>query len=232
MSKFLRVFAGSAAFAAVVLFSTSAHAGIIRGAWDPDWGPSYPNTRFDGFVEFFVPNACLPIGSSFIGNISDTDPCSAGGMSLINASATLYDKRGPGPGDDIALNTIVFAPPVQSPDPVLGVFVDWDGSNLLAAELRTDLIGPRSSGVAPSFAPANLFLKFSWGTGPGGETLDAGAYLSGCSFGEGDTCVEIDGLRSNRATVTYTAVPEPGSLFLLVSGIVAGWLVRRRAAAT
>lgn len=228
LRKIWRVFAGAATFAAVILFSASAQAGIIRGAWDPDFGVSYPQTGFRGFVKFSVPDACLPAGQQRIGYIADDiNSCSEGGMYLIEASATLYDNT-----NNEDLSTIVFAPPVQSPDPVRGVFVDWDGKNLLAAELQTDLIGAQPSGIDDSsVAPTFLYLRFSWGQdGPDGETLDPGAYLIGCSYGDGETCVPLDGQQSNRATVTYTT-PEPGSSLLLLSAIGAGWLVRRRAAA-
>jgi len=232
LRKIWRVLAGSATLAAAVLFSTSVQAGIIRGAWDSDFGGSYQGTGFRGSVEFFVPDACLPTGLATAGYIADSAPCSAGDMSLIEASATLYDNTG------TDLSTIVFAPPVQSPDPVLGVFVDWDGSRLLATELRSDLMGPQPSGVGPLLAPENLFLRFSWGgvdpdtgVGPGGETLDAGAYLIGCIVA-GETCVPSDELRSTPATVTYAMVPEPDSLLLFLGALGAGWLVRHRGVAS
>jgi hypothetical protein len=213
------------------LLGTAVHAGNIRGVWDPDLGGAFTGTGFRGQVSFFVPDACLPAGVPTIGFISDGAACSGGGMYLIGASVTFYDTNGtPTPNDDTDLGPpIVMAPPVQSPDPVLGVAVNWDGYSLLAAELRTDLIGPRASGLAP-LAPANFFLRFSWGVGPGDETLPAGAYVVPCNY-DGDTCYADTSAISNPGVVTYST-PEPGSLALLLSAFAAGWLARwRRAAA-
>lgn len=214
-----------------LVVGAAANAGNIRGNWDPDFGGAFTGTGFRGNVLFFVPDACLPTGIGVIGWVSDSATCSAGGMYLISASVTFYDNQGTATlVDDVDLGPpIVLAPPVQSPDPVLGVFLNWNGSQLLGAALWTDPIGPGASGISPLLAPEDFFLKFSWGAGPGGETLPTGAYIIPCNY-DGDTCYPQTEQISNVADVNYS-IPEPGSLALLLSAMGVGWLARRRMAA-
>ena len=230
MKNLQRTLVNVAIVLSTLMLASTALARNISGAWDPDFGGAYTGTGFRGDVQFFVPDACLPTGIGVLGWISDAAACSSGGMYLISASVTFYDNNETlTPVDDVDLGTIVMAPPVQSPDPVLGVYVNWDGSTLLDADLQTALIGPKPSALSPA-APADFFLRFSWGVGPGGETLPAGAYIVPCNY-DGDTCYAQSGAISNVADVTYR-VPEPGSLALLFSAMGVGWVARRRMAVT
>jgi hypothetical protein len=234
LSRLNRSLASWLAVVTFAVLSTAVDAAVIRAKWDPDFGGVFTGTGFRGTAKFFVPDACLPSGVSFTGFILDTDTCSDGGMYLIEANATLYDDEGTEFDftDDIDLVTIIYAPPDLDPDPIIGLWVDWDGSRLLDAALETALIGPQPSGIDPLLAPSNLYLQFSYQASLLNEEdpdyLPVGAYLIGCTFGDDEVCSVNPEQRSNPATVFYT--PEPGSLALLLAALGAGWLTRRRTA--
>jgi hypothetical protein len=222
----------------------AANAGNIRGSWDPQFNSYFTGVGFRGQITFFVPNDCLGSGTpGTTAYIGDGDSCSLDGMSLVDAEVVLYDTGDP----QIVLSTITFAPPVQAPDPILGILVEYaPESDAVPGAWRvigldTDPIGPKLSDPEPLLDlpetfPQWLYLQFASGSAssPNIEDLpDAGAYLlpttcSDCSpsysTAEGDP-----NARSNRGVVAF--VPEPGSLALLLSAMGVGWLARRRTAA-
>jgi hypothetical protein len=216
-----------------VVFGAAANAGNIRGSWDPSLGGTFSGTGFSGEIVFFVPDACLfPSGYAF--NTGSSCSIDNGGMQLISLELTLYDDNNP----STVFSTITFDPG-QSPSPIFGVQVDTGASPTFVVGLDTDPIGPKPSDPdlinAPNnFAPASVLLQFVSGEFPG---LPAGVYLydaAGCSLDtESDVwdCSEPTSFRSIGAPVTYSAVPEPGSLALLLSAAGVGWLARRRKAA-
>ena len=202
-----------------------AQAGNIGGSWDPQFNATYAGTGFSGNITFFVPDPCMIGTPSLTVFIYDTDTCSGGGMSLVSAQVNLYNW----PNTSSIINTITFAPPVQSPDPIFGVLVQYSATGIgKVIGLDTDPIGPRFSGVASTIAPSVLFLEFASGflDGPA-----AGAYLVGgnCTSFEPLTCTPSTAPadHSNAGAVTFTT-PEPASLALLLGGLGAGWLARRR----
>ena len=208
------------------ILAVLANAGNIRGNWDPDFGGSFTGTGFLGEVVFFVPDLCLTGAPSTTVRIFDADGCSSGGMSLVSANVSLYDF----PDTSLILSTIAFAPPVQSPDPVQAIVVEYSPLGVgKVIGLDTDLIGPEFSGVSPPTAPDVLYLQFSsgWGDNP-----PPGAYLlaATCSDGLSGCEEDINIDPSNPGEVTYTPAPEPGSLALLLGALGAGWVVRRRTA--
>jgi len=235
-SKTWRTLSGALAVAAVTFLSTSAQAGNIRGAWDPQFNGTFSGTGFLGEVVFFVPDTCLANGTpNSFAYFTDGSTCSAGGMYLLSAEVSLYNY----PNTASIINTITFAPPVQSPDPILGIRVEYSAAGVpTVIGLDTNPIGPQPSGVATSLAPSPLYLVFASGDddSPYSELpLSAGAYLlpQTCSFdGDVEFCFPNFSVneRSNPGQVAYT--PEPGSVALLLSAFGAGWLVRRRKVAS
>jgi len=236
-SKTWRTMAGVFAVAAVTFFAKAAWAGNIRGSWDPQFNATFAGTGFLGEVVFFVPNACLTNGTpNSFAYFADGAPCSAGGMYLVSAEASLYTY----PNTTSIISTITFAPPAVLPDPILGIRVEYSATGVpTVVGLDTDVIGPQPSGASPLQAPDPLYLAFASGdaaspySDPFPFPLSAGAYLlpQACTeFGDGTFCgadLSPDA-RSNPGQVAFT--PEPGSLALLLSAIGAGWFVRRRKA--
>jgi len=201
----------------------AANAGNIRGNWDPSLGGSFVGTGFSGEIEFFVPDACLD-ATRYVPN---SDPCSNGDMELISLEVTLYEVASPS-----NVYAVISFDPNQVPNPIQGVDVDMLSSPQFVVGLDTDPMGPQTSGVAATVAPASVFMQFFSGVDDGPS---AGTYLyasTGCVQGDDNRwdCSRSD-FRSIRASVTYSAVPEPGSLGLLLSAMGVGWLARRRTTA-
>jgi hypothetical protein len=207
-----------------LLVGAAANAGNIRGNWDPSLGGIFSGTGFSGAIEFFVPDACLVA----TGYVSNSDPCSNGDMELISLEVTLYEDTNP-----LNVYSVISFDPNQSPNPIRGVLVDIGASPQFVVELDTDPIGPKPSGASIDFAPPSVFMQFFSGE-VGDATPGVRLYASeGCTNdGEGGPwdCGESD-FRSDAATVAYSAVPEPGTLAMFLSGIGVGWLARRRMAA-
>jgi hypothetical protein len=213
-----------------LVFGAAAHAGNIRGSWDPQFNGTFTGTGFLGEINFFVPDGCLSGAPNTVDFIDDTDGCSGGGMFLIDAEVSLYNW----PDTMDIISTITFAPPAPMTDPILGILVEFGANgNGNVIGLDTLPIGPQSSGVPPLQAPSPLYLLFSaddeddenW-------SLPGGAYLlpQQCEGFEPEICSPDFSAeaRSNPGLVTF--VPEPGSLALLLSAMGVGWLARRRIA--
>ena len=228
---------------AAFLVGAAANAGNIRGNWDPQFNSTFTGVGFRGEITFFVPDPCLSGTPGTTVYRDDGDACSVDGMYLVDAEVVLYEY----PNTNDVQSTITFAPPVQSPDPILGILVAYDATGAgTVVGLDTQLIGPRPSnqapgpfiGTLPVDFPDDLFLQFSSGfleSFPFSGLTPGGAYLVPASCTptdlDGEVCFPnyAEGALSNRGVVTF--VPEPGSLALLLSAMGVGWLARRRTAA-
>lgn len=208
------------------IFAVGAHAGNVRGNWDPVFSGQFADTGFRGEVTFYVPNDCL-LSTGWKANGS----CGVPGdmdMYLIDAKVWLYDTSdGVPPFPDLPGMPIDFFPGTQSLDPInLIMGVDVQANKVVGLDTRW--IGPEDS-LSSSQAPP--FLSLILTTGFSLEGADPGAYLQGCTFvgTEIPVCETSQFELSNTGVVTYT--PEPGSLALLLGALGAGWYVRRRTVA-
>jgi hypothetical protein len=227
------------------LMGAAANAGNIRGSWDPQFNSTFTGVGFRGEITFFVPDDCLSGPPGTTAYRDDGHACSTDGMDLVDAEVVLYEY----PNINNIQSTITFAPPVQSPDPILGILVEYDATGAgTVVGLDTGLIGPQPSNQVPGpyFAslpsdfPDDLFLQFSSGfleSFPFSALTPGGAYLVPASCTPSDIegeplCIAnySEGALSNRGVVAFAA-PEPGSLALLLSAMGVGWLARRRIAA-
>jgi hypothetical protein len=242
-----------AATAIALLLAASADAIVVRGSFDPSFGSPYPDLGFRGYGEFFVDDKCLA-ATGFVGWDSS---CGGGltygqAMGLLSASVELYDARllSSTPTPPTIGSPLVFQAPLAKPGdegPIKGVYIAFDtatGKNAVKG-VDTFEIGPRSRGSvtgadsAVLFPGGDLYLHFESGHIGDGCTasFDCGglggiesefegaesdpAYLRACVNGECFTSVGAE------VTFTTVAVPEPGTLALVV-GTLGGWFAARR----
>lgn len=207
----------------------TSNAAVFRGSWDPSFGEPYPDLGYRGFADFFVPDECLD-GTGWFADGS------CGDMSLLAATVELYDAT-LGPSAP-TIDTVVFAPPAVDPDPVLGVFVQFDPSTG-----RNEVVGADTSIFGPQFGSGpgysgNLWLEFVSGQMPIITLLDTisaldvvpnGAFLHAClpDENEASLCSTPEVTTTNPGVVTFQRVPEPGSLALVIGALAAGWAARR-----
>ena len=215
---------------ALCLSALSAHAAVYSGDWDPAFGPQFPNLGYNGAITFFVPDACLTQGGNpFNGFVTNADVCSSGAMDLLTAQVGLYDLSNP----NAILDTLVFAPPQVLPNPIFGVYIEYDaqlGRNFVTG-LLTDFIGPQQSSLA--IAGNNSFL-LSFGRVPlPNQPLPSDYGVASILATECGDQVEGAPCQSNYATVRFseltTQIPEPGTLALVAGALgLACALGRRR----
>lgn len=225
-----RFFEKLAALTLLTIVGVSAQAAFIGGSWDPEIGGVYTEGGFRGEVTFFIPDDCLSTAApGWYGN----GLCGTGSMYLTDARIWLYDLTEGPPHPDLAGMPIVFS----FSDPIAQLFgiqvaFNPDTKQSEVVGLDTGLIGPESTGYDVPVAPANLYLFFASGASDDSNPnfgIPGGAYLVPCEFIR-ESCVPIVDERSNPGEVTYRRVPLPGTLALLVAGLGAGLLSRRRRA--
>jgi hypothetical protein len=203
---------------AVLAAPRNAVAAVYVGSFDPAFGPSIPNLGFRGQGTFFVPDACLGL-TGFVSSAA------CPGMSITSGFIDFYDTRSVPPPPP----TLVSQSYVPPPQPLFEILLAAGGT-LLAVE--TDAIGPQFVDVPNTFGDGSLFAGNTWLEFQDGHVFEgfvppAGAYLLACP---GDGCGLNDAIRSNPAVVTFTRVPEPGSIGLVVTALAIVAFVRRRRA--
>jgi hypothetical protein len=221
-ANFRRTLVGAAVAAALGVLATPASAAPFRGTFDP--------TNFSGEYTINVSAGCLAQANGWYANAGI-------------CSATLLDAQADVTSSDVTPNFnghLRFAPPViTSPSTLFGLYV-YGGA---IDSFDTTLI---HHNVATSDAtPHDWWIQFTSGhrcyggpcVGPLGGPTDVqpegapgfdprlnGVYLYGVSTGAPldrasylGPAVDIGG-----------AVPEPGTLSLLLGALGGGWLARRR----
>ena len=229
------------AAASVLLFTGSAEAIIFHGNWDPAFGSAFPNLGFRGDADFDASAACL-VTPGFV-----QDGVGGCNLTLLSASLELYNASLGSSAP--TLQTLTFAPPAISPDPLTAAFVAFNpltGRNEVtgistihaAGPVAGNLFGPQISTLSSSIYSGPLWLEFSLSNAGTSDafiftgTCTSGSYTpkhygGGGGVGTTSGCVANTSLPSNAAAITITQVPEPGTIALLLSAIGAGWLTRR-----
>jgi hypothetical protein len=216
--NFRRTLVGAAVVAALGVLATPAGAAPYRGTFDP--------VDFAGEYIIDVNPACLAQGSGWYQN---TGICTA---TLTSAFATVTSDIGdPAPTYN---GTLTFAPPAISSSSVLfGIHVNSYGQ---LDGFDTTPIGP---GAESPPDDDSWFIQFISGSCPdpycygGGDILvasDVGAQ-GAPSLGRG-VYLFANTIGSPIASAAYIgvaqAIPEPGTLGLVLGALGGGWLARRR----
>jgi hypothetical protein len=202
---------GLAACVAVVgmTFLVPAHAVSVVGKWDPSFGSAFSGLGWRGEAAFFLPDACLAES----GWVLNTDACSDSGMKLLSARVEFY-KVGD-PTNPEFQETLLFDIPSSEVD---SMRID---SGLLTGVLGTFGYS-RASTLPLAGYPYTSFVLFFEGD------LARMSYTSetpnGVFTGSSDTD-PIDG----RPVMTFSVVPEPGSVPLVLTALLLiGMLARRQ----
>jgi PEP-CTERM motif len=224
-SRIKSAFIGAAVSVAAVFGSVgSAQAAVYAGAWDPVFGPAFPDLGWKGSATYFVPDACLG-GSGWIDN---TSACSGDSMKILSAQVDLYSVSA---GPSTILETLTFDPLAL---PAFYVY-------------SMEITGGQLSGVSSGYsAPVKAYSSLAGGGayyfdlaflegGPGGVGKGAKLFYSTsknpiCSSTATNCGASLDADPSTGGGVVhYALVPEPETYALMLAGLGAvGFMARRR----
>lgn len=220
MKRIKRRVAGQVAASALLLMLTAtvAQGAIYSGRFDPAGdGVDFPG--FTGAALFTIDDSCIAMGEGyhFIGGSGG-----CGDSFMTSATVNLFDPSDGGP----------FAVPPDTGNRVdsfglsghfdlIGVLINGSGQ---VSGVDTDIMGPAfGAGYSPHWSSSTPFwLQFQ--SGCLGDNPDEGCFFSDPAYiymGENQ-------VQSKPASVTFQAVPEPGTLALVLGAVGLGWLVRRR----
>jgi len=189
----------------------SAQAALFNGSWDPAYGGIFPQLGWRASGLFDVPEACLAIGNGT--NIPISGACA--GFDVLSAQVSFYNVAD--------LSTILQS---YALDPNVIV----NGINIAGGHL---------SGIDTGFFDFFISQLDIAGGGDFGFSLilfggnlaqliyaDPPQTSPGCAFlpVPGANC----GISANAATGVFTPVPEPETLALMLAGLGALGVARRR----
>jgi hypothetical protein len=208
--------------AATLAFSGQAHAVQFIGEWDPAFGSPFTDLGWRGEATFEIPAACLSLN----GNVWNNDPCSANGMKILSAEVEFYDLDTP----SITAETLFFDIPstdvlsmTVSGGALTGVnggFPYWRTSTLNIAGKSDFLLFFVD---LPSKDPyAQLAFK-----DPRCFSFTVCLFFGAAGFSD----VQAGSSGGGNTFMTFRAVPEPGSLALMLPALGLLALVRRRKSA-
>jgi hypothetical protein len=217
MTQIRRRVARHVAASALLLLLTAAAAqgAIYSGKFDPTGdGVDFPG--FTGEALFNIDDSCLDgDGYHFVGASGGCGPAF-----MTSATVNLFDPSDPAPLD---IGDSVDSFSLSGQFDLIGVLI----SGGQVAGVDTDILGPAfGAGYLTHWTSTTPFwLQFQ--SGCLGATPDAS-----CNLFSDPAFIYMGGvdnrIQSKPATVTFQAVPEPGTLALVLGAIGMGWLVRRR----
>jgi len=211
MSKnFWQLFLRGAIAAACLVLGVAAQAAVYRSAFDPPF--------FKGYVDFdVVEPQCTATNGYF------TTPPS--GCSIFVKLAHVEILDGPDVGDIFDRMSATFLSPIDTP---LQIDAFYIAGNLLQGANIGPLIPIGTGGTSTDY----YWLEYQFGFPGDIPTQFVNLYKGQCFAysGDADICVEgSPGVAIPALEVfPFERIPEPATLGLLLSGLGAGWLARRR----
>ena len=190
----------------------SAQAAIYTGKWDPAYGGIFPDLGWSATAKFDVPNSCLALGNAVNQPISGA----CAGFDVLSAQVSFYD--------------------ISAPSTILETF----NLNTNVIVNGIDIAGGKLTGVDTGFF--DYFV-------PTISIAGGGQYSFSLVLYDGDqaqlvyadpkttspACASLPtrgahcGYSANPAVGTFTtAVPEPETYVLMLAGLAAVGLARRR----
>jgi hypothetical protein len=198
----------------LLLVAAAAQGAIYSGRWDPAGdGADFPG--FTGEAIFNVDDGCIALGEGYH-FVNASGGC--GDSFMSSATVNLFAPSDTEPLD-IADRVDSFS--LSGHFDLIGVLIS-DSGQVIGVD--TDLVGPAfGAGYSPHWDSSTPFwLQFQ--SGCLGDNPDEGCFFSDPAYiymGDAQT-------QSVPATVTFQAVPEPGTLALVLGAIGLGGLLRRR----
>jgi len=224
--KVIRAAAGAAA--AAVMAASPAQAAVYTGNWDPGYGSPFPNLGWKGTATFFIPDACLSLTASWVGN---NNACSGGGMKVLDATLSFYDIVADPLGTGPAAQTFAFVDPGT---PL--VYEMYVGANNQLQGVSTAFFSPVLPSTPQALAIAGngsayfhlAFLKEASPAGtPSVQLYHTDIFTNPVCLFTGQC---TGGFGSEKAVLEITpAIPEPSTYALMLGGLAAlAAAVRRR----
>lgn len=178
-----------------------AQAVQFVGRWDPAFGSFFPELGWRGEATFFVPDACLALD----GWVLNSNSCSGFDMAIVSAEVEFYKLSDP--ANPAFHETLHF----DVPSPLVGSMKIEDG--MLAGVLGT--FGyTRASTLPLAGGPYSEFLLFF--------ENDIARLAFTYDPPEGRTVYGVSDRQApngDRPFMTFSVVPEPGSLALLLTAL-------------
>jgi hypothetical protein len=219
---FRTLLAGLVAIAGVLGAAVPARAAIFVGQMDPAVGPSAPNLGFSLTFSFYVPDACLAL-SGFVDN---TNACVSGPsdyLKYFDASINLYNTSNP--------SNILLTVGITS-EPITNVLIS--GGLLAGINTDSNYLNVIGNSITVYNTDASVLyngpLSFNF-SAPDTNPTHATAYVYTCNPYSNYPVGCASSTQSNPATPSFSLVPEPTSVALVITALAAaGWSARRRRA--
>jgi hypothetical protein len=235
LSRFRKVLCRTALGALVALGANgAAQATLVVGVFDPTFGGLLPNVKYSGTASFNIAQSCLNNSLAdaqgvFIYSVNTCNG-NAAGMSFLGADVAFTDLSGTGIGS-LHFNAIGGA--------IIGMFVQ----NHSVVGVQSELIGPAT--VMGGLLNGDQFELVFGQTNPVHDPGETGEPERGdgdhdyddqmASYFTATHLILVGGPACgascpsvSAAAATTFAVPEPGSLALVLGALGAGWLTRSK----
>ena len=204
------LFRACAAGALTLMLMANASAGtvVFRGAIDPLFGAFIPGGSYSGEALFDVDQNCLAVDGTYT-----NAPGGCGVLTIQSLTITLTNAL------TSNSQTLDYGPDLSSPDPI----VDYISSGGTLVAVDTIDIGPEFIAASPDVGYSGPMWVTLGHTGAAGDGLVANGQLHPGSCPEGCFIDPDPTHQSNLATVTFTQVPEPATVSLLLAALCACW---------
>ena len=200
--------ASTVVVASLFAVASPARAAIWTGAWDPAFGPAFPDLGWRGEASFFLPDAC----QAEEGLVWNFESCSAFEMKILSAEVEFYKLSDP---TNAAFHeTLSFNIPSSA---VLGMRLE---NGVLTGVLGAFLYSRPSTLPIAGGPYTEFMLGFE-------DDLARMGFVSYPPDGPTTRGVSDRSSPDGDPFITFRLVPEPGTWTLLLLGAAAGLMLRR-----